>query len=477
MIQMGHATIEQARLIASSYLDHKTVYAGRANNYFEADDDDTLIVHRQDMILVRGVDTENVFNEICSIMESYNRWESDIAQLAENEGGLQLMLDASKNVLKAPCYVYAPDGRAFAVASGYSSDIHWHWAEILEDKGITSSRIRSLRDSINLPEVWKDTFPRTRDSQMGDHQYMHCSLYPNGYMAGHFVLFSFSRPFDKGLERIANILVKHMTRHMEAYYAHYSPTSMLAESFSRFFARNSFDEPEIALSLRALRWQLEDEFRIYVIRERSRQDPVLLSRLYNVVTSQFLFVIAFLFGNSLVVVENESRHSSSGLFDRMESLVQDDFCCGVSVLFDDLRQFHTYYLQAKNEAEWCLESGGGVSRAQERGLDQIYGTLRKDQLLWTYAACEIDRLERYDKENGTSYYQTLKAYVLSCFHLSEAARYLGIHRNSLAYRLEKMREVSDLALVDEAATLHDPEAMNYLLLSFAIHDARLLPGE
>ena len=64
MIQTGRPSIAKARLIASSYLDNETIYVGRANDFFEANADDSLIVHREDMILVRGVAIESVFDEL-----------------------------------------------------------------------------------------------------------------------------------------------------------------------------------------------------------------------------------------------------------------------------------------------------------------------------------------------------------------------------------------------------------------------------
>ena len=471
MVQTGRATIEKARLIASSYLDKKTVYAGRAFDYFEADNDDTIIVHRHDMILVRGVDTENVFNEICSILERYNHWESTIAGMVGHENGLQEMLDASKDVLQAPGYVYAHDGHAYAISQGYSPDVHWHWAEILNEKGMPSTRMRELRDTINLPEVWKDTFPQVRSSYMGEHEYMHCSLYPNGYMAGHFVLFGFGKPFNNGLERVANTLVRYMTKHMELFYTKYSPTSKLAESFALFLTQEQFDESAIALSLRALHWQFEDTFRFYVVRERGGQEPVMLSQLYNMVTNRFLFVIAFMLDGSLVIVENETRQGTDGLSSHLHQLLSEDFYCGVSVSFDDLRESHMYYLQARNEARRCARNKARISQADDHGMDQIHEALRDAHLLWPYAAREIAKVKQYDVENGTQYYETLRAYVLSCFHLSDAARYLEIHRNSLTYRLDRIREEVDLSVVDKAAATNDIETMSYLILSFAIIDA------
>ena len=472
MIQTGRPSIAKARLIASSYLDNETIYVGRANDFFEANADDSLIVHREDMILVRGVTIESVFDEICVILDDFNKWERSLEASISRVDGLQEMLDASAGILKAPAFVYAPDGRAFAISREYPSTIHWHWKEIVEGNGISSDRLRELRDSINLPEVWKDTYPKSRQSAMGPHEYMHCSLFPNGYMAGHLVVFGFEKPFDQGLARLVNILAVAMTKHMKQFYPRYSPTSKIGDAFSLFFEGGSFDEANILLYLRALRWNHDDTFRLYVMRERSDSEPVLLSQLYYTVTHRYPFVISFIFEDVLVVLENELRcESGESIAVELPSMMKGDFLCGVSNSFEGIEHCWTFFLQAKDELNESERTGRSFSRASEHGLAFFNRTFAADDLLYTYALPELVRLKRYDEANQTQFFETLYAYTYASFHLSDAARYLGIHRNSLDYRLKRIREIIDFSLFDKLLSVPDKDAFTYLMLSFAIVDA------
>jgi len=473
MIQTGQPTIKKARLLASSYLNSETVYVGRASDFLEAHDDDSLIVHRKDMILVRGVAFEYVFDELCVILDTYNTWEQSIGELVTHEDGLQKMLDASADILKAPAFVYAPDGRAFAIAREYSPDIHWHWAEILEEGGISSERLRYLRDSINLPDVWKDAFPQVRKSKMGGHEYLHCSLFPNGYMAGHLVLFGFNHPFDKGFPRIVNMLAAAMTKHMEQFYARYSPVSKMGTVFSSFLLGDALDDEELALCLRALLWGESDMFRVYAIHERSDVAPVLLSGLYTAVTQRFPFAIAFIHDDCLVVIENESRRlADDDLISQLPLILKGDFICGMSNPFEGIRRCRTFFLQARNELAESQRTGQSFSRACDHGLAFFNRELGANELMYAYSYPELARLKSFDRDNQTRFFDTLRAYVYSGFRLSDAAKYLGIHRNSLTYRLNRIRKIIDFELIDRLVSEPDEEALAYLLLSFAVIAAR-----
>ncbi len=53
----------------------------------------------------------------------------------------------------------------------------------------------------------------------------------------------------------------------------------------------------------------------------------------------------------------------------------------------------------------------------------------------------IEPLVTYDKENGTDFLYTLKVYFQNTFNISETAKDLFIHRNTLSYRLQQIKEL------------------------------------
>lgn len=59
---------------------------------------------------------------------------------------------------------------------------------------------------------------------------------------------------------------------------------------------------------------------------------------------------------------------------------------------------------------------------------------------------------------------------MSGFHPATAASMLGIHSNSFAYRLERMREIADLSYIDAVASAPTLGALDYLLTSFKVMD-------
>jgi hypothetical protein len=77
----------------------------------------------------------------------------------------------------------------------------------------------------------------------------------------------------------------------------------------------------------------------------------------------------------------------------------------------------------------------------------------------------VVQLRRHDTEHATQYIATLRAWLQAQGDTVEAGRLLGVHENTIRYRLRKMRELTALDLGDgskrvamtiELAALHDP---------------------
>lgn len=71
----------------------------------------------------------------------------------------------------------------------------------------------------------------------------------------------------------------------------------------------------------------------------------------------------------------------------------------------------------------------------------------------------IRQLEAYDQAYNTEYLVTLKTYIHACYSKSGTSEALNIHRNTLAYRMEKIGEITGVNLRDPMTALH-------LLISF-----------
>ncbi|MDO5410994.1 MAG: helix-turn-helix domain-containing protein [Lachnospiraceae bacterium] len=466
MVRNGSPSITCARLIVSTDLDPNAVFVGKSSDFFY-EEETTIIVHRHDMILVPDIEPAEVFNEVCKIIDRFARWEAALENCLHEKDGLTQILDISKDFVGNPMFIYAPDGRNLAISSHYGPEINWHWAEILANNGLTEERMQNLKAVSSLTTVFKDLTPTIHTSNIGLSKYIHCSILAKSYMAGHFVLFEMVESFNESSLYICEILVGYFSRFMEMHYSEYSSTSRLGQFFISILSGYDYQKEDMLLLMNSLRWSIEDSFQLYLIKESVANEPVLLTKLYTRLLEECPNSIVFIINGNIAIINNLTRESQvDSLLNTLPDLLQDEYCIGISQAFDGISRCSLYYRQALYELSQCEQQHVIVAKAENNRLNYFYKALHAAPLTNAYIPRSLHQLKEYDARNHTFLYETLRAYCLASFHLSDTAKYLGIHRNSVSYRLERIQEIIDFAPFYALMDAPDTNRMMELYLAF-----------
>ena len=112
------------------------------------------------------------------------------------------------------------------------------------------------------------------------------------------------------------------------------------------------------------------------------------------------------------------------------------------------------YITNRDSSQWLLPfSACALSYIRACATRELPPEVLAEPMLLT--------LLRFDRENGTSYYDTLRTFLLNERSIPKTAEALIIHRTTLTYRLRKIEELVRL-------NLDDDEQRQYLLFSFFI---------
>lgn len=119
------------------------------------------------------------------------------------------------------------------------------------------------------------------------------------------------------------------------------------------------------------------------------------------------------------------------------------------------------YLQARIALSTGLESAPDECTHPFNRIAFRYILEQAARRLPGYMLCDekLLLLKEHDEKTGSVYMQTLRLYLDNHCSVVQTARALSIHRSTLLYRLEKIKEIL-------AFSLDDPEHLLYLRLSF-----------
>lgn len=190
--------------------------------------------------------------------------------------------------------------------------------------------------------------------------------------------------------------------------------------------------------------------------------PVIRQKFPNVHMTYYDALIAVLFPFNKTVDITETDLNQLNDIAKTENLI-----IGISNTFSRIGHFALHYAQAKA----AIQLGERLSPKQciYKYLDyQFYDLLSQipsNSSIGKYCHPALTLLRKYDNDNATNLYYTLRAYLESGCNIKLTASNLFIHRNSMIYRLERIEEIGriDIRNIDTLFLLQISYAIDRFL--------------
>ena len=189
---------------------------------------------------------------------------------------------------------------------------------------------------------------------------------------------------------------------------------------------------------------------------KTGEDPI--ESIYQQVRTIFpLCVFSYYKQDAVVIVDYDG--STDALYrlldDHREGLVSRGLHVTISDPFHRFGDVRRCYCQARR-AQQILESTGGsqviCAYEQVRIPDMLLTPMETKEAPLFIREKEL-ALYQYDQANGTEYFRTLYSYILHSRRLQDVSDELHIHKNTVNYRVKRVKELFDLDLDDAAVRL------------------------
>lgn len=205
-------------------------------------------------------------------------------------------------------------------------------------------------------------------------------------------------------------------------------------------------------------------FVLLAVKTREKCNSPLESYLGKEWTNQYKGVIETILDDCLYILLSnveEGFFKQSRFSETIKSLKANDAVCGISRIFNNLFPLQDY----KWQAEMALKIG---NKLHPQRTIYHYDTYVLEIMAYTaiknispanYIHPAIFKLAEYDSQHNTSYLDTLEVYASNLFDNAATIENLCIHRNTLLYRLGKIKEITGIDLLGGDTGFH-------ILLSF-----------
>ena len=227
------------------------------------------------------------------------------------------------------------------------------------------------------------------------------------------------------------------------------------------------DAAELTQLVDVLQWKKNNRFQCIRIRnQRGEGTTVMEHVLHSDLFRLFPESYVLFGGQEQCVILNLTREpiSDAMIRYRLAPLCRDcGLYAGISSPVSDLRELELAYYQADVALEraFRLRNEKWIISFRECAMEHMLETMDSPLPSRALVSPELLELMDHDRQAGTQYFETIRAYLRNERDIPKTAEALIIHRTTLLYRLKKIRSMLHV-------NLDDPEQRLYLNLSLWI---------
>ena len=416
------------------------------------------------IVLDAGNDPFDVFDTIQSYIEFCNQWERDLQDSMMKGNGLQELIDLSDRIFSNPMYVLDSAFMALAwsqdIRADSSNDV---WSSIAGEGHVSARLMKSNKDSELLGYLNSQIEPTFVPKP---HRAILYNIRVGSKTVARVAVEEARTPLNEGHFQF----IKHLSRFILAIIQRDLSFQKTQGSLYECFIVEQLegkmhDDRIIREYLHYQGWKPADSFCVVMV-QGGEMDIGTLEYYGILMKGMFFGSRYYLYERNIVLIVNEDKIGLSR--PRFHDSLKEFFTAnnlkgGISSSFRSFPSLHEHYIQAATALRLgaSIEEDQPVYLYKDYAVYHIIETCAKSMDLNLLCHPAVMTLYAYDREFHTDYFNSLYTYLIENKKLADSAEKLGIHRNTAAYRINKILSITNLDLKDERET-------PYILFSYKI---------
>ena len=424
---------------------------------------------RAGAILCPDCDPDRLLDQLLQVFDTCRRAEGRLDELVYRNAALSELCELGAELLDNPICIHDD----WFVMIAKSSELQ----EVMPpDYIMTSSKefipqiiVEDFKNDSEYLETYAFHTAQLWDASPGRPHSLYVNLWEGSIYRGRLLVVQYHRDFRAMDFLLAELLAQRAMRLLDMKQLGVDrPHRSMDDIVYDILQDRAPDAREITQLLRTLDWQPDDS--VLCIRLKNQQafpgvvmEHALHSDLFRAFPNGY---IMFAERQQCVLINLSRERTGISMVRHALAPLCRDYClyAGMSSPVRGVREWRLGWMQAGEALDraFALQSEKWIVPFSDCVLDYLMAQLPPMAPL-NLVSPQLNALIEYDREKGTPYYETLRAYLLCERDIPRTSERLIIHRTTLIYRLRKIEEI---AMID----MDDPWKRLYLLLSLWILD-------
>jgi sugar diacid utilization regulator len=260
-------------------------------------------------------------------------------------------------------------------------------------------------------------------------------------IVGHLAIIGNEQPFGEDDIELAKILIDVIASEVQKNNYYLLMAGIHHEYFILDLLQEKHDNPTtIEDRVRSLQWDAYSDFYVVAINVPRKDDAFFFVEYFRTRLGYiFPFSKSIYYDENVILVIYRERNVQEIAKKLDAILLENNLIAGISLRFSSIVDLKRHYEQARQALSIgkLLKRDDHVFLYDDFYIYDLLTILNRHANLKDFCHPGIDKILKYDQVNGTDYYHTLAAFLMSGANLEQVAKKLFIHRNTLYHRLKK----------------------------------------
>ena len=404
-----------------------------------------------------------VMNEVQSFFEQCDVWEEKLKDGVMRGSDLQQLLKLSADFFGNPLLVMGLD---FTLLGEAGTESMPEKSKLFHKDGIDMEYMNALMQSSEYQRMQESGEIMLFPAYISGVRSLNRNLFPEGKNVCRVVMHEWNRKFTPG----DSCLLDTLADYLEILLMHSSNLvgeDALAGIFQTILKDRTADYMEMSRKLSVYGWSSQHTYLCLILQlTYLNQKNLSTNAICHYIKRQFPHSASFVFKGEIVTFFNMSllKKNEEEVGSALTYFIRDSY---LKAGYSRCVKGHMYFRKQFIQAGMALDVGSrNKPYVWIHHFDQVALTYIMEQVTRRLPASMIChenllKLKETDEKNQSEYMRTLRTYLDENLNATRTAEALFIHRSTLLYRLEKIKEILQ-------SDLDDPEENFYLSFSFRL---------
>jgi hypothetical protein len=312
--------------------------------------------------------------------------------------------------------------------------------------------LRDVRQASNSPN--EENAPLIRQCIDTKMYYLAKRVYTNGELFGYVFMLQTNGDFDATCQEMVNYIAKTYLEFVIGNPGALDMKNLLYDNLLIDMFKGISAE-QISSRIQASQMKFPDRMCLAVIKAKYfRGDSYIRGTLMNSLRQMFPQEHFVYFDKAVVILfglNEENVRLPENVKEKLKIFcLQEQLMAGISNPYSKVKSTQSYYRQAVKAIELSRTLDAEISVVEYSDM-AFYDMVSSDSAqvnVGFYCHPALSILREYDRANNSQLYETLHCYVKNGFNQNLTATELFLHRNSMAYRRQKIVSLTGLNLDD-----------------------------